>query len=68
MVTPGEEGVTETPVLDIARIRIPGRHNVENFMTAIALTCGLYLSFNLHIVFADGLTVFKYYRNNEFKQ
>ena len=40
MATPAENGVTETPVLDIARIRIPGRHNVENFMTAIALTCG----------------------------
>lgn len=27
---------------------------------AIALTCGLYLSFNLHIVFADGLTEREY--------
>ena len=26
------------PVLDTARILVPGRHNVENFMTAIALT------------------------------
>lgn len=40
IATPTEEGVTETPVLDIPRIRIPGRHNVENFMTAIALTWG----------------------------
>ena len=40
VVIPTEEGVTETPVLDISRIRIPGRHNVENFMTAIALTYG----------------------------
>ncbi len=40
LVTPCERGVTEAPVLDIARIRIPGRHNVENFMTAIALTHG----------------------------
>ncbi len=31
-------GVTE-PILRTARIRLPGRHNVENFMTAIALTC-----------------------------
>ncbi len=34
-----EDGVQETPVLDVSRIRIPGRHNVENYMTAIALTC-----------------------------
>ncbi len=27
------------PVLPIDRIRLPGRHNVENYMTAIALTC-----------------------------
>ena len=27
------------PVLDVTRIRLPGRHNVENYMTAIALTC-----------------------------
>ena len=37
-VTPAEDGVTETPVLDVSRIRVPGRHNVENFMTAIGLT------------------------------
>ena len=40
VVSPAEGGVTETPVLDVARIRVPGRHNVENFMTAIALTRG----------------------------
>ncbi len=28
-----------TPILPIDRIRLPGRHNVENYMTAIALTC-----------------------------
>ncbi len=39
IAAPAEEGVTETPILDTARIRIPGRHNVENFMTAIALCC-----------------------------
>ena len=39
IATPAEEGITETPVLDISRIRIPGRHNVENFMTAIGLCC-----------------------------
>ncbi len=37
-VTPAEDGVAETPMLDISRIRVPGRHNVENFMTAIGLT------------------------------
>ena len=39
LATPLEDGIRMTPVLDIARIRLPGRHNVENFMTAIALTC-----------------------------
>lgn len=38
LVTPTDEGVRTTPVLDIDRIRLPGRHNTENFMTAIALT------------------------------
>ncbi len=28
-----------TPILPIDRIRLPGRHNVENYMTAIALIC-----------------------------
>ncbi len=28
----------ETAVLDTGRIRLPGRHNLENYMTAIALT------------------------------
>ena len=37
-VAPTENGVTETSVLDVSRIRVPGRHNVENFMTAIGLT------------------------------
>ena len=27
------------PVLPVAAIRVPGRHNVENFMTAMALSC-----------------------------
>ena len=40
IATPTADGVTETPVLDVTRIRLPGRHNVENFMTAIALTGG----------------------------
>ena len=39
LVTPLEDGVRTTPMLDTARIRLPGRHNVENYMTAIALTC-----------------------------
>ncbi len=39
LATPLADGVRMTPVLDIARIRLPGRHNIENFMTAIALTC-----------------------------
>ncbi len=32
-------GDTVTPILPIDRIRLPGRHNVENYMTAVALTC-----------------------------
>ncbi len=32
-------GETVTPLLELDRIRLPGRHNVENFMTAVALTC-----------------------------
>lgn len=28
-----------TPILPISSIRVPGRHNVENFMTAISLSC-----------------------------
>ena len=39
LATPSEDGVRMTPVLDTARIRLPGRHNIENFMTAIGLTC-----------------------------
>ncbi len=30
-----------TDLLDISRIRLPGRHNLENFMTALALCSGL---------------------------
>lgn len=33
-------GAEEEPLLETARIRVPGRHNVENFMTAIGLTYG----------------------------
>jgi UDP-N-acetylmuramoylalanine--D-glutamate ligase len=40
LVAKPEDGVVaETPILDTSRIRLPGRHNVENFMTAISLTC-----------------------------
>ena len=34
------DGKTETPVLPVSRIRLPGRHNVENYMAAISLTWG----------------------------
>lgn len=34
------DGKTESPLLSLADIRIPGRHNTENFMTAIGLTYG----------------------------
>ena len=38
LATPTGDGLRTTPILDTARIRLPGRHNTENFMTAIALT------------------------------
>ena len=38
LVSPAEGGGTEILLSDISRIRVPGRHNLENFMTAIALT------------------------------
>ena len=34
------DGKLEAPVLEISRIKVPGIHNVENFMTAIGLTYG----------------------------
>ena len=34
------DGEKEIPMLEAARIRLPGRHNLENYMTAIALTDG----------------------------
>ena len=35
------DGKTEMPLLDTKKIKVPGIHNVENFMTAIGLTYGL---------------------------
>ena len=35
-----DNGSCAIPLLEVSRIRIPGRHNVENFMTAMALTFG----------------------------
>ena len=38
IVRPTDDGgVDETPVLALSRIRLPGRHNAENYMTAIGL-------------------------------
>ena len=34
------DGKTETELLDTSLIRLPGRHNLENYMTAMALTYG----------------------------
>ena len=34
------DGERETPVLRTAEIKLPGTHNIENYMTAIALTYG----------------------------
>lgn len=36
-----DNGSCAIPLLAAARIRVPGRHNIENFMTAIGLTFGL---------------------------
>ncbi|MBQ7378029.1 MAG: UDP-N-acetylmuramoyl-L-alanine--D-glutamate ligase [Clostridia bacterium] len=35
------DGDSEHPMLRVEDIRLPGRHNLENYMTAIALTDGL---------------------------
>jgi len=32
------DGERTEPLLDVANIRLPGRHNLENYMTALALT------------------------------
>ena len=34
------DGKTQTKILDVSKIKLPGTHNVENYMTAIALTYG----------------------------
>ena len=34
------DGERETPILRAAEIKLPGTHNIENYMTAIALTYG----------------------------
>ena len=36
-----DDGKTVTPIVNTADILLPGRHNVENYMSAIALTDGL---------------------------
>ncbi len=35
------DGAGEHPLLATAHIRLPGRHNIENYLTAIGLTAGL---------------------------
>ncbi len=39
IVCASENSAGESPLLETARIRLPGRHNIENVMTAAALTC-----------------------------
>ena len=41
MIVKKEDGVKVNEILDIDTIRIPGMHNVENYMAAIAATEGL---------------------------
>jgi UDP-N-acetylmuramoylalanine--D-glutamate ligase len=35
------DGQSTTPILDSAKILLPGKHNAENYMTAISLTLGV---------------------------
>lgn len=35
------DGETETSLLAVGKIRLPGKHNVENYMTALAAVCDL---------------------------
>ena len=35
------DGKAETPLLEVAKIRLPGKHNVENYMTALGAVCDL---------------------------
>ena len=35
------DGQTETKIIPVSAIRLPGRHNVENYMAAIGVTWGL---------------------------
>ena len=39
VAVPRGDGAEALPVLNTSRIRLPGRHNIENYMTAIGLTC-----------------------------
>ena len=57
LATPAEDGVTTTPILDLTRIRLPGRHNAENYMTAIALTCTAWGEVDPPAVASDVATV-----------
>ncbi len=50
-----DNGEKREAMLEVSRIRIPGRHNVENFMAAIALTYGL-VSVEAIKAVADGFT------------
>ena len=35
------DGRCEEPILEVSEIRLPGKHNLENYMTALAVTHGL---------------------------
>ncbi len=50
-----DNGSCALPLLEISRIRIPGKHNVENFMTAIGLTFGL-VDPSVYTTVADSFT------------
>ena len=49
------DGVTETPVLPLRRIRLPGKHNIENYMTAIGAVYDL-VSSEAIVTVADTFT------------
>ncbi|MBE6577994.1 MAG: UDP-N-acetylmuramoyl-L-alanine--D-glutamate ligase [Ruminococcaceae bacterium] len=46
------DGQITKKVLDISRIKLPGKHNVENYMTAIGLTFGD-LTFDVYLDIAE---------------
>ncbi len=47
------DGVREQALLQVSQIRLPGKHNLENYMTALALTNGLVCAETIHEVASE---------------